>query len=182
MTPDGETAYRFLVEKPAQYGNMLGYPDLRDDLHGHWIRKMVLGHADMTLQAHRGSYKTTCDCIALSINILLRGDMNSIFMRKTEADIKEVIVNVDRILREPVTQELYRALTGQQLGIIRSTNSEITTTSYTAPRGAAQLLGIGISVKQSSLCHGVPVLMIRPPGLQMLCSSMYTFFVCSRSA
>lgn len=144
MTPDGETAYRFLIEKPAQYGHMLGYPDLRDDLHGMWIRKMVLGHDDMTLQAHRGSYKTTCACIGLSINILLRGDLNSIFMRKTDADIKEVIVNVDRILREPVTQELYRALTGQQLGIIRSTNSEITTTSYTAPRGASQLLGIGM--------------------------------------
>ena len=144
MTRDGETAFEFLTQKPAQYGHMLGYPDLRDDLHGKWIRKMVLGHEDMTLQAHRGSYKTTCACIALAINILLRGDLNSIFLRKTDTDIKEVITNVDRILREPVTQEIYRAMTGQQLGIIHSTNTEITTTAYTAPRGAAQLLGIGI--------------------------------------
>lgn len=144
MTRDGEVAYRFLIEKPAQYGHMLGYPDLRDDLHGRWIRQMVLGHDDMTLQAHRGSYKTTCACIGLAINIMLRGDINSIFLRKTDTDIKEVITNVDRILREPVTQEIYRAITGQQLGIIHSTNTEITTTAYTAPRGAAQLLGIGI--------------------------------------
>ena len=94
MTQDAETAYRFLTEKPAQYGQMLGYPDLRDDLHGQWIREMVLGHEDMTLQAHRGSYKTTCACIGLSINILLRGDMNSIFLRKTDTDIQEVINNV----------------------------------------------------------------------------------------
>lgn len=144
MTRDAEVAYRFLTEKPAQYGHMLGYPDLRDDLHGEWIRKMVLGHNDMTLQAHRGSFKTTCACIGLSINIMLRGDLNSIFLRKTDTDIKEVITNVDRILRNDVTQEIYRALTGQQLGIIHSTNSEITTTAYTAPRGAAQLIGIGI--------------------------------------
>ena len=144
MTREGEVAYRFLTERPAQFGQMLGYPDLRDDLHGEWIRKMVLGHEDMTLQAHRGSYKTTCACIGLAINILLRGDMNSIFMRKTETDIKEVVTNVDRILREQVTQELYRALTGKPLSVIHSTNNEITTTSYTAPRGAAQLLGIGI--------------------------------------
>ena len=34
MNPEAELAYRFLTEKPAQYGQMLGYPDLRDDLHG----------------------------------------------------------------------------------------------------------------------------------------------------
>lgn len=144
MNPDAETAYRFLTEKPAQYGIMLGYPDLRDDLHGEWIRKMVLGHEDMTLQAHRGSYKTTCDCIGLSENIILRGDLNSIFLRKTDNDIQEVINNVTRILAHPVTQELYRALTGRQLAIIKATSSEITTSSYTAPKGSAQLLGIGI--------------------------------------
>lgn len=144
MTPDAETAYRFLTEKPAQYGQMLGYPDLTDKLHGEWIREMVLGHEDMTLQAHRLSYKTTCVGIGLGINILLRGDLNSIFMRKTDTDIQEVIGNVQRIVAHPVTQQLYKALTGKELGIIKGTQAELTTTSYTAPRGAAQLLGIGI--------------------------------------
>lgn len=144
MNHDAETAYRFLTEKPAQYGQMLGYPDLRDDLHGEWIRKMVLGHEDMTLQAHRGSYKTTCDCIGLAENIILRGDLNSIFLRKTDTDIQEVINNVTRILIHPVTQQLYKALTGNNLAIIKSNSSEITTSSYIAPRGAVQLLGIGI--------------------------------------
>ena len=143
MRPEAETAYRFLTEKPAQYGQMLGYPDLRDGLHGKWIRKMVLGHEDMTLQAHRGSYKTTCDCIALVILMMLRGDLNIIFMRKTDKDIEEVISNVQRIIINPVTQELYRALTGRELALLKATNSEITTSSYTAPKGAAQLLGIG---------------------------------------
>jgi hypothetical protein len=123
---------------------MLGYPDLRDNLHGEWIRKMVLGHGDMTLQAHRGSFKTTCDCIGLAIDIMLCGHMNSIFFRKTDNDIQEVVNNVTRILVSPVTQQLYMALTGRQLVIIKATTSEITTSSYTAPRGASQLLGIGI--------------------------------------
>ena len=144
MNPDAETAYRFLTEKPAQYGQMLGYPDLTDNLHGEWIRKMVLGHEDMTLQAHRLSYKTTCVGIGLAENIVLRGDLNSIFMRKTDTDIQEVIGNVQRIVAHPVTQQLYKALTGKELGIIKGTQAELTTTSYTAPRGAAQLLGIGI--------------------------------------
>lgn len=143
MRPEAETAYRFLTEKPAQYGQMLGYPDLRDDLHGEWIRKMVLGHEDMTLQAHRGSYKTTCDCIALAILMMLRGEKNIIFMRKTDKDIEEVISNVQRIIVHPVTQELYRALTGRELSMLKATNTEITTSAYTAPKGSSQLLGIG---------------------------------------
>ena len=143
MRPEAETAYRFLTEKPAQYGQMLGYPDLRDDLHGEWIRKMVLGHDDMTLQAHRGSYKTTCDCIALAILMMLRGDMNIIFMRKTDKDIEEVISNVQRIIVHTVTQEIYRALTGRELSMVKATNTEITTSAYTAPKGSSQLLGIG---------------------------------------
>lgn len=144
MNSEAETAYRFLTKKPAQFGQMLGYYDLRDDLHGEWIRKMVLGTEDMTLQAHRGSYKTTCDCIALAILIMLRGDINMIFMRKTDTDIQEVVYNVQRILAHRVTQEIYRAITGQELSLIKGTASEITASSYTAPKGAAQLLGIGI--------------------------------------
>ena len=144
MNPDAETAYSFLTEKPAQYGQMLGYPDLRDDLHGEWIRKMLFAKDDMTLQAHRGSFKTTCDCIYLAENMILRGDQNMIFMRKTDKDIEEVIQNVERILLHPVTQELYRAMTGRELALLKSTGSEITTSNYTAPKGASQLLGIGI--------------------------------------
>lgn len=143
MNPAAETAYRFLTERPAQYGQMLGYPDLRDDLHGEWIRKMVLGKEDMTLQAHRGSFKTTCDCIALDIMMMLRGDENIIFMRKTDKDIEEVISNVQRIIVHPVTQELYRALTGRELALLKATNTEITTSAYTAPKGSSQLFGIG---------------------------------------
>lgn len=143
MRPEAELAYRFLTEKPAQYGNMIGCPDLRDDLHGEWIRKMVLGKEDITLQAHRGSYKTTCDCIALAIIMMLRGDQNIIFMRKTDKDIEEVISNVQRIIIHPVTQEIYRALTGRELSLLKATNTEITTSNYSAPKGSAQLLGIG---------------------------------------
>ncbi len=144
MNDDADVVYRFLTEKPAQYGQMLGYTDLQDGLHGVWIRKMVCGHGDMTLQAHRGSYKTTCDCIALAITMMLRGDENIIFMRKTDTDIQEVISNVQRIIAHPVTQELFRALTGHELAMIRATNGEITTSNYIAPRGSSQLIGIGI--------------------------------------
>ena len=40
----------------------------------------------------------------------------------------------------------------------------------------------GIFENTSSLCHGVPRLMIRPPLFRMFCSSSYWSFVFSRSA
>ena len=69
---------------------------------------------------------------------------NIIFLRKTDGDVAEVVTNVDRILRDPVMQDIYRALTGNTLEIVKSTSTELTTSAYNAPRGSAQLLGIGI--------------------------------------
>lgn len=142
MTPRQRATH--LIQHPAELGRKLGFTDLRDDLHGRWIKRMLRNPNDMTLQAHRGSYKTTCLCIAISLLMLWRGDKNIIFLRKTDADVAEVIKTVNRILESPLMYDIYRALTDDALEIRRVTSSEITTSTYTAPRGAAQLLGIGI--------------------------------------
>lgn len=105
---------------------------------------MLNGKGDMTLQAHRGSYKTTCLCIALALMLIKYRDKNIIFLRKTDSDVTEVIKNVQRILLHPVMQAMFRALTGSELAVDRCTASEINTSVYSAPRGSAQLLGIGI--------------------------------------
>lgn len=142
MTPRQRATH--LIQHPAELGRKLGFTDLRDDLHGRWIKRMVRNPDNMTLQAHRGSYKTTCLCIAISLLMLWHGDKNIIFLRKTDADVAEVIKTVNRILESPLMCDIYRALTDDALEIRRVTSSEITTSTYTAPRGAAQLLGIGI--------------------------------------
>ena len=136
---------RTLIERPAMLGRALGYGDLREGLHGEWIKQMVTSTDDMTLQAHRGSYKTTCLCIAIAMLMIWHPDQNIIFLRKTDNDIAEVVKAVDRILRAPVMRDVYSALTGAQLDVARSNSAEITLTNYAAPRGAAQLLGIGLN-------------------------------------
>lgn len=133
-----------LIAHPQALGWALGYKDFTD-LHGQWIRQMVSATQDFTLQAHRGSYKTTCLCVAIALLVIKERDKNIIFLRKTDADVAEVVAAVLRILRHPVTQELYLALTGTVLDITKATNSEITTSAYTAPRGSSQLQGMGIS-------------------------------------
>lgn len=133
-----------LIAHPEAIGWALGYSDLRPDLHGKWIKEIVTATEDKTLQAHRGSYKTTCLEIALPLIMMRYGDKNTIFMRKTDGDVAEVIKAVQRALESDIVRAIYKALTGTELQIIRATASEITTNTYTAPRGSAQLLGIGI--------------------------------------
>lgn len=135
---------RWFIANPAALGRALGYTDFRDDLHGNWIKRMVTSEDDMTLQAHRGSYKTTCLCVAISLLMLWHPDQNIIFLRKTDGDVAEVIKTVNRILSTDIMRDIYNALTGCELAITRDTSSEITLNIYAAPRGAAQLLGIGI--------------------------------------
>ena len=134
----------WFIEHPAELGKALGYKDFTD-IHDKWIRQMVAGEGDMTLQAHRGAYKTTCLGIAIALMMVRYRDHNIIFLRKTDNDVTEVIKNVQRILVSDVFQQIYMALTGFPLVILRATASEITTSCYCAPRGASQLLGIGIS-------------------------------------
>ncbi len=136
-----EDALDLLVGYPAEFGRMLGFKKLTK-LHNDWIRQMLWGKADLTLQAHRGSYKTTAVGVALTIQLMLRGRENCMFIRKTDDDVKEVIRQVAKNLESPTTQALYRAITGKPLAV-KANASAITTSAYRGVSGAAQLLGIG---------------------------------------
>lgn len=142
MTPDQAAVARLLLERPVEYGHMLGYT-LLTDLHNQWIRDMLLGEEDTTTQAHRGSYKTTAGAVGLTILMLLRGDLSMMFLRKTDDDVKKVIANVKRNLQHPVTQAIYRTITGRPLRLLTATATEITTSSYTSVNAGAQLTGMG---------------------------------------
>lgn len=142
MTTDQAAVARLLLERPVEYGHMLGYT-LLTDLHNQWIRDMLLGEEDTTTQAHRGSYKTTAGAVGLTILMLLRGDLSMMFLRKTDDDVKKVIANVKRNLQHPVTQAIYRTITGRPLRLLTATATEITTSSYTSVNAGAQLTGMG---------------------------------------
>lgn len=139
-----QEAVSYMLQYPALIGRMLGYTKLRDDLHGEWLKRMMLSDEDMTLLAHRGSYKTTCLSIALAMMLVLFPDKTIIFLRKTDADVVEVIRQVAMILAHDVFRALSAALHGAPVALVRSGNTEITTSVYAAPRGAVQLLGIGL--------------------------------------
>lgn len=132
-----------LIQNPVKIAHAVGFTKMTE-LHNGWIKKFIRGKDDLTLQSHRGSYKTSSLEISLSLIMMSRRHENTMFLRKTDTDVAEVITTVARILQEDVVQEIYYALTGEHLLITRQTESMLSTSAYGGVSGAPQLQGIGI--------------------------------------
>lgn len=140
---DRKQAVDFLCQRPAELGHLIGFTKL-ERLHNDWIREMVLGHEDFTLQAHRGSYKTTCVSIALAEIIAFFPNQHTMFLRKTDTDTKEITKQVQTILTKPQFQYLMTIVYGKEIRLVTSTQSEITTNYYAGVSGTPQLYSCGI--------------------------------------
>lgn len=138
-----ETAL-WLLKHPAEYGRRLGYTLLTDALHGPWMDKIIWGKEDYTLQAHRGSYKTSGLKVAITDIMMTQRNKNIIFLRKTDDDVAEVLQAVQNALLHPLTQAMCQVLTGKPLELYKATNKQIVTSLYSRTGGAPQLLGIGM--------------------------------------
>ena len=139
---DRRKAVEFLITKPASFGRLVGFTKLTD-LHNAWILDMLKGQGDRTLQAHRASYKTTCVSIALALIIILLPNKRTLFLRKTDADIKEIIKQVQKILKDPHTQYFVQCIYGVNLKLTVESATEINTNLTTDIRGTSQLVGMG---------------------------------------
>lgn len=137
-------ALELLLTRPALVGRLCGFDRLTDGLHGEWLRRMLHARDDMTLLAHRGSYKTTCLSVAIAILMVTRPDSNLLFLRKTDEDVCEVLRQVKGILNSEAMGCLTEQLWGRPVGFLRATAFELTADCYASPRGAVQLLGQGI--------------------------------------
>lgn len=105
---------------------------------------MIKGKEDKTLQASRGTYKTTCVSIALALIMILLPNKRIMFMRKTDTDVKEVIKQVAKILKSPQIQVFVQAIYGIQLRLVAESATEISTNLTSDIKGTSQLIGIGM--------------------------------------
>lgn len=138
-------AITLLLDEPVVLGHLLGFTKLTE-LHNEWIIDMVCGTEDTTLQAHRGSYKTTCVSLALSIILVALPNEKTLFMRKTDADVKEIIAQVKKIIESKYFQAISLAIYGCFISITISNANEISTNlCANDPRGGSQLVAYGIN-------------------------------------
>lgn len=137
-----EQAVRFLTERPVEFAWALGFDKLTE-LHNGWIRDMVSGKEDETLQSHRGSFKTTCVTVALALIFILLPNIRVLFMRKTDTDTREVIAQVKNILEHPKTRYFVRVIWGVDLLFTKDSSMEVSSNLCNDVRGTAQLTAIG---------------------------------------
>lgn len=138
-----EQAVNFLISKPYKFAHMLGFTKL-SNLHNEWIKEMIVGKRDKSLQASRGTYKTTCVSVSLALLMILLPNKRIMFMRKTDNDVKEVIKQVANILMDPHTQYFVKCIYGVNLRLTVQNATELTTNLTTDIKGTSQLLGIGM--------------------------------------
>lgn len=141
MNDEREELVSFLYRCPRDIAVAIGYDKLTD-LHNEWINDMVFGEGDKTLQAHRGSYKTTCICIAFAFICVLFPADRTIFLRKTDDDVAEVMRATAAILETDYFKSIAMTLYGVEL-VVRNTYGWVTTNLKLGVSGAAQVVGLG---------------------------------------
>lgn len=137
-------AAELLIHNPIAFGHAVGFDKL-GALHNAWIQDMVRGSEDKTLQAHRGSYKTTCVSIALAEIIVLLPNLKTLFMRKTDTDVKEVVRQVRNLLLSPYTEALCEKIHGKPLILTTVSATEISTNLTADNKGTSQLVACGVN-------------------------------------
>lgn len=139
-----EAAIAILLNEPVKIGYAVGFDKLTA-LHNRWIIEMIRGTQDKTLQAHRGSYKTTCVSIALACIFVLLPNKKTLFLRKTDADVKEVIRQVRNILLSQPMQEAARLIHGKDMVLTTQTAAELSSNLPGDSKGTSQIVAMGIN-------------------------------------
>ena len=133
-----------LLANPEVIGREVGFADLLP-IHGRWIREMVLGTEDYTLQAHRAAFKSSCLAVAISLMMILYPTKNIIFVRKADNDVSEMLRMVSKILHSPCFARLVAIIYhGVKLQVTEEASDHLSTNLWTSPMGSPQLLGIGM--------------------------------------
>lgn len=129
--------------EPIKVGHWCGFKDL-GELHNEWLKSFLYEDKDQTLQAHRGSYKTTDLALFFAENLIIRPNETMMLFRKTSGDVAEVMRTVSNILRSPCVSTIVKVLYGKDIMLLTDTYSAVSTNLTTSIKGQAQLVGMGI--------------------------------------
>lgn len=144
MTGEQAAFWRIFRYRPAEIGRLCGFRDLTDELHGRWMRCIIYGDKDYTLQAHRLSYKSSCLSVAIAIWLTLNHGKNMLFLRKTDRDVAESIGQAEKVFGNETFRYMASTLLGKPVFLRNANKGELTASIYDSPRGAEQLVGMGI--------------------------------------
>ena len=136
-------ALSLIKYNPIEIGHWVGFNDLAQ-MHNDWLIKFLFGEQDQTLQAHRGSFKTTTLSLFFAIHTIINPNETVLYFRKTGGDVAEISRQVANILDSGCVHEIVRAIYGFDLKVIKASASEIHTNLATSIKGSSQIVGLGI--------------------------------------
>ena len=139
---------RKLINHPHLLGHYLGYDELTE-LHSFWIKHLWTTPVHASLQAHRGSFKTTSVLIVGFLWwILFHWDDRICFVRKDFTSSSEVLKVVSRQLQSTKFRNLFYAIFGFEFKLVTDSNDCITWNLKTkeSPEGNLMAFGIGGSL------------------------------------
>lgn len=112
MAKQNKELAKKIIDKPHILGNYLGY-DRLVDIHSKWIKDCFLAKEDYSLQAHRGSYKTTSVAMVGCIWWLLFNFNDRILLiRKDFTAASDVLKVISRQMATPAMHTLFLELYG----------------------------------------------------------------------
>lgn len=134
---------QLLWENPIEIGHWVGFKDLTA-LHNAWLRSFLYADDDQTLQAHRGSFKTTTLSLFFALNAVIFPNKTLLYFRKTGSDVAEISRQTANILRSGCMQSIAHTLYGKDLVLTKDSAMEVNTNLATSIRGSSQIVGLGI--------------------------------------
>ncbi len=138
-----QEALDLLWENPIEVGRWVGFKDLTE-MHNDWLRMFLYSSKDVTLQGHRGSFKTTTLSLFLALHIVIAPNETTTFFRKTGTDVSEVLQQTANILKAGCVQEIVNAIYGKDLLLLKESSAQIHTNLATGYEGTSQISGLGI--------------------------------------
>lgn len=138
-----EQVLNLLWDNPIEIGHWVGFKDLTQ-MHNKWLRSFLYDNKDQTLQAHRGSYKTTTLSLFFAIHSIIKPNESILYFRKTSSDVNEIARQTINILNSGCVHAIVKLLYGKDLELLKSTSNEIHTNLTTSIKGSSQITGLGI--------------------------------------
>jgi len=133
-----------IIDNPIPYAHSLGLTKLNEEIHKEWIRRAFFMDKHETTQAHRGSYKSTCVRVGLGLRIIAKPFTNTILLRKTDPDVKDIITAISKDLKTEVAKGLMYEIYKKVPKFVADSYSEIELDTYCGVMGR-QLLGLGLN-------------------------------------
>ena len=137
------------LTRPHELGHLLGYDKLTP-LHGEWI-KIFFRYAKFgVLQAHRGSYKTTCGIVAMVLLFLCNPAMRLLIVRKNGTLASDVLKTIQKHFETNDALRLYMFsrwnITDAKTAVWSSERTTFAFKKTVTPESSMTAAGVGTSI------------------------------------